>query len=216
MRPPSVVLKTPRSSPGARPPRAATNSVSGSFGFTRIVEMNCVSRKPMFVHVAPASSDCQTPSPGVCSPVPTYTLLGRSGHRHRANRCNLNRVKDRLPHLAPVDGLPNASARSTCVIGRVVSRNTRYGRDAPASKRPDQPPAQIRIRFRGTCAFVLLLAPVSAPGCANRQKPKARPIASPCGHALPPASSTLNPLPAERRLPADEVIFSTSPARAEV
>src|SRR5688572_9553167 len=58
VRPPSLLLNTPRSALGAAwNPNAATHTMSGLVGWTRISEMFCLSLKPTFVHVLPASVD---------------------------------------------------------------------------------------------------------------------------------------------------------------
>ena len=58
VRPPSVVLNTPRSALGAAwKPKAATHTMSGFVGWMRISEMFCLSLKPTLVQVFPASAD---------------------------------------------------------------------------------------------------------------------------------------------------------------
>src|SRR6185312_13477862 len=76
--PPSVVLNTPRSGLGAnRWPRAAAYTMSGLLGSIRIQVMMCVSPRPTYCHVFPASVDLYIPPPvrtvfrGAESPVPT-------------------------------------------------------------------------------------------------------------------------------------------------
>src|SRR5439155_26277807 len=67
--PPSVLLKSPRSSLGAPYlPNAATNTMSGFEGWMRIFEIACTSLNPKWVHVMPASEDLYTPSPGMMLP----------------------------------------------------------------------------------------------------------------------------------------------------
>ena len=57
-RPPSVVLKTPRSGLGPKSrPLAATQATSASSGCAMMRAMDCVSRSPMWVKVSPPSSD---------------------------------------------------------------------------------------------------------------------------------------------------------------
>src|SRR5262245_14512563 len=56
--PPSVDLKTPRSSLSAPYlPKDATNTMSGFVGWIRILEIACEPAKPTCVHVLPASVD---------------------------------------------------------------------------------------------------------------------------------------------------------------
>src|SRR5687767_15109620 len=58
VRPPSFVRKTPRSALGLKGlPMAATNATFGSDGWTRTPPMCPDSRRPMCVHVFPASVD---------------------------------------------------------------------------------------------------------------------------------------------------------------
>src|SRR5262245_16952707 len=62
--PPSTVLKTPRSSFGPhRWPAAATYTIDGLAGCTRMRPTCFVSRRPAAVQVRPASADLYTPSP---------------------------------------------------------------------------------------------------------------------------------------------------------
>src|SRR5205809_8067406 len=57
----------------------------GSLGSMRIALVECVSRRPAYCHVLPASVDLKSPSPGItvlrmsASPVPTYRILGLEG-----------------------------------------------------------------------------------------------------------------------------------------
>ena len=81
--PPSVVLKTPRSSLGPkRCPTAAAYATSGSPGWSAILATWRVSAKPTSVHVRPPSVDLKTPHPywELCrfcgSPVPAHTTFG--------------------------------------------------------------------------------------------------------------------------------------------
>src|SRR5688572_10243605 len=56
VRPPSVLLNTPRSAFGAPClPKAATNTISGFVGWMRILEMFSDDARPECVHVLPAS-----------------------------------------------------------------------------------------------------------------------------------------------------------------
>jgi hypothetical protein len=56
--PPSVDRKIPRSELGAAWwPKAATNTMSGLVGWTRILEMFCDSTSPICAHVLPPSVD---------------------------------------------------------------------------------------------------------------------------------------------------------------
>src|SRR5215471_11520805 len=77
--PPSADLKIPRPELGLRSPTAATRTRSALLGSIRMVEMERVSARPIFTHDAPESVDLKMPLPGVCSPVPTYTMFGREG-----------------------------------------------------------------------------------------------------------------------------------------
>src|SRR5690242_2642263 len=85
VRPPSVVLKSPRSGLGPRMlPCAATKTTSGFAASIAIRPMWRDSARPMRVHVFPASIDLNTPSPHRCggfshSPVPTHTMSGFDG-----------------------------------------------------------------------------------------------------------------------------------------
>src|SRR5712671_4497975 len=81
--PPSRVRKTPRSSLSPKGcPSAATNAMSGFFGFTIKRPMARVSPSPTDFQVLPASMDLYTPFPPTmlprmqASPVPTYMTLG--------------------------------------------------------------------------------------------------------------------------------------------
>jgi hypothetical protein len=81
--PPSVVLKTPRSSFAfQRCPTAQTNTVSDCFGWTITFAMRSVSSSPIDFHVWPASVVLNTPRPTPTllrtqdSPVPTHTVSG--------------------------------------------------------------------------------------------------------------------------------------------
>src|SRR5262249_36253180 len=81
--PPSVLLKTPRSSLGTLYlPNEATNTMLGSVGWMRILEIACDSPKPTNDQVLPASVDLYTPSPGMmlprmqASPMPMNTMSG--------------------------------------------------------------------------------------------------------------------------------------------
>ena len=62
--PPSVLLKTPRSSLGAlMRPNAATKTMSGLVGWMRIFEMTGASAKPTCVHVFPRRWTCRRRRP---------------------------------------------------------------------------------------------------------------------------------------------------------
>src|SRR5256885_17026830 len=78
--PPSVVLKTPRSSFGPHSrPSPHTYTLSGFFGSTTMRAILSLLSRPILVQCSPASSDLYMPSPidalfrGFSSPVPTYT-----------------------------------------------------------------------------------------------------------------------------------------------
>ena len=81
--PPSVVLKTPRSSCGpVALPNAQTKTTWALSGCTMMREMRPLSLSPMFCQVAPASVDLYTPSPMMSdsrtahpSPVPAHTTF---------------------------------------------------------------------------------------------------------------------------------------------
>ena len=86
VRPPSVVMYTPRS--GLAPkrwPTAATHTTSGFVGCTITRAMDCVSRRPLCVNVLPPSVDLYIPSPNeelwrlFGSPVPTYRMSALDG-----------------------------------------------------------------------------------------------------------------------------------------
>ena len=64
LRPPSTVLKSPRSVLGPKMcPCAATSTMSGFVGWTWMREIWPACGRPTCVQVAPASVDLQTPSP---------------------------------------------------------------------------------------------------------------------------------------------------------
>src|SRR3990172_470485 len=86
VRPPSVVLNTPRSGFGFhRLPRAATYAMSGLVGCTMTLPMCRVSTSPRWVHVLPASVERYMPLPHevlwrlFCSPVPAQITSGLDG-----------------------------------------------------------------------------------------------------------------------------------------